>query len=71
MMPRADAARRVAWSPARAAQPPTLPSAAAAVAAVAQLVPAALLHLVLIVAGVIVGVGATVLAALLVWRWRN
>ncbi len=32
---------------------------------------AGLLHLVLIVAGVIVGVGATVLAALLVWRWRN
>ena len=31
---------------------------------------AGLLHLVLIVAGVIVGVGATVLAALLVWRWR-
>jgi hypothetical protein len=30
-----------------------------------------LLHLVLAVAGVIVGVGATVLAALLVWRWRN
>jgi hypothetical protein len=29
---------------------------------------AGLLHLVLIVAGVIVGVGATVLAALLVWR---
>ena len=32
---------------------------------------AGLLHLVLIVAGVIVGVDATVLAALLVWRWRN
>jgi hypothetical protein len=32
---------------------------------------AGLLHLVLVVAGVIVGVSATVLAALLVWRWRN
>ena len=32
---------------------------------------AGLLHLVLIVAGVIVGAGATVLPALLVWRWRN
>src|SRR5213592_4297028 len=49
--------RRIAWSPERAAQPPTLPSAAAAVAAVAQLVPAAPLHLVLIVAGAIVRVG--------------
>jgi hypothetical protein len=63
--------QRSCLQPERAAQPPTMPSAATTVAAVAPLVLAALLHILLIVTGDIVRVGATAAAAVLAWRWRK